>query len=81
MDIRFFGKLGELIGREIRLDPPTDGCTVSELRRLLASLYPDAELDLMSPSLKACIADSFVEEDWPIAAGETVEFLPPLSGG
>lgn len=36
MDIRFFGKLGERIGREIAFEPPPAGCSVGQLRELLA---------------------------------------------
>ncbi|WP_166039001.1 MoaD/ThiS family protein [Sphingosinicella sp. YJ22] len=81
MDILFFGKLGDRIGREIRIEPPPGGCTVRELRALLASLYPAAEADLTSPSLRACVGDEIVAEDFHVGAGRSVEFFPPLSGG
>ena len=81
MDIMFFGRLGETIGREVRIDAPPGGCTVGEVRGLLAALYPEAAADLTSPSLRACVNDSLVAEDSRVAAGGTVEFFPPLSGG
>ena len=81
MDIRFFGKLGERIGREVRIEAPPGGCTVRELRALLASLYPAAETDLTSLSLRACVDDAIVAEDFHVGAGRSVEFFPPLSGG
>ncbi len=81
MDILFFGKLGDRIGREIRIEPPSAGCTVRDVRGLLASLYPDSADALTSPSLRACVDDSLVAEDFHVEASGTVEFFPPLSGG
>ena len=81
MDILFFGKLGDRIGREVRIEAPPSGCTVRELRALLASLYPGSAEELTSPSLKACVDDAIVADDFRVGAGRTVEFFPPLSGG
>ena len=81
MDILFFGRLGERIGREVSIEPPSGGCTVRELRGLLASLYPDAAAEMTSPSLRACVDDTIVGDEFPIAEGGRVEFFPPLSGG
>ena len=81
LDILFFGKLAETIGRDVRVELPSGGCTVSELRKLLASRYPDSTADLTSPSLKAWVDDGLVGEDFRVAAGGKVEFFPPLSGG
>ena len=77
----FFGRLGETIGREVRIEAPPGGCTVGEVRGLLAALYPHEAADLASPSLRACVDDSLVGEDFGVAAGGKVEFFPPLSGG
>jgi sulfur-carrier protein len=81
VDILFFGKLGEQIGREVSVEPPPTGYSVRELRGLLASLYPHAAADLTSPSLKACVNDAVVDEDFRVDAQGSVEFFPPLSGG
>ena len=81
MRILFFGKLGDLVGREVRLDLPPEGCSVAELRRLLAGKYPDAVAELSAPSLRAFVDDSLAGEDHRIRPGDRVEFLPPLSGG
>ncbi|WP_166036820.1 MoaD/ThiS family protein [Sphingosinicella sp. YJ22] len=81
MNILFFGKLGDRIGREVSIEPPPAGFTVREVRELLASLYPDLAEDLTSPSLKACVEDAIVADEFRVGAGGTVEFFPPLSGG
>lgn len=80
MRIGFFGKLRDALGdeREIAAEP---GETVARLRIRLAGLYPDAASDLLSPRVRACVADAIVGEDYPLADAERIEFLPPLSGG
>ena len=81
MKIHSFGKLGELIGRELDIEAPPGGCTVAELRGLLADRYPHAGQELASVSLRACVDDVIVGEQFPIPPGAAVEFFPPLSGG
>ena len=76
-----YGRLGELIGREIEVDTPGRSCTVAELRALLASLYPDAADELRRPALRACVGDALVDEGFRIEGEATVELFPPLSGG
>lgn len=80
MKIRFYGKLGERLGAEIDVDPPAGTDTVDQLRDLLADMFPDASRDLREGT-RACVADSIVGEHFRLAGSETVEFLPPLSGG
>ena len=80
MKVRFYGKLGEKLGAEIEVDPPTGTDTIVKLRSFLADMFPDASTDLQQRS-RACVADSFVSEGHELAGNETVEFFPPLSGG
>jgi molybdopterin converting factor small subunit len=54
---------------------------VSSLRVRLAALHPHVAADLLSPRVRACVADTIVADDFSLAANECVEFLPPLSGG
>jgi sulfur-carrier protein len=81
MKILFFGRLGDRIGREIELEAPPDGCTVAELRPILADLYPEARTDLLGTALRACVGDRVVPDDHRVHRGDAVEFFPPLSGG
>ncbi|WP_294122346.1 hypothetical protein [Sphingomonas sp.] len=80
LKVRFYGKLGEKLGAEIEVDPPTGTDTIVKLRNVLADMFPYASADLQQRS-RACIADSIVGEGHKLAGIETVEFLPPLSGG
>lgn len=79
--VRFYGRLGEAIGREAELDPPCIPRDVRELRGYLATTYPAAAAELTSGSVKACVEDRIVPDDHPIEHGAVVEFFPPLSGG
>lgn len=79
MEVLFFGKLGELVGRSVALDAAP--ATVAELRTAVAERFPAARGELLRPSLRACVGDALVGEDFPLAGVAAVEFFPPLSGG
>lgn len=80
MKIGFFGRLRDMIGdeREVAIE---EGETVARLRIRLAGLHPDAARDLLSPRIRACVADTIVSEEFTLGGDERIEFLPPLSGG
>ena len=79
MEVMFFGRLGEAIGRSVALDEsPAD---VAQLRQVLASKYPALAGELLRPSLRACVGNEMVGDDFVLAGVEAVDFLPPLSGG
>jgi molybdopterin converting factor small subunit len=78
--IRFFGRLRETLGDEREVQAEA-GETVARLRLRLARLHPEAASDLLSPRVRAFVADTLVGEDFPVADQKRVEFLPPLSGG
>ena len=80
MKIRFYGRLGETLGAQIDVDPPEGTDTILKLRAVLGEMFPDASADLRERT-RACVADSIVGENHVLAGTETVEFLPPLSGG
>lgn len=79
--VRFFGKLGEAIGREVDIEPPAADQSVAQLRAMLAGLYPQWRDELAAATLKACVDDTIVDDGFRIRPGVTVEFFPPLSGG
>ena len=81
MIIGFFGKLGETIGRQVDIDPPSGLSTVEELRAWLAATYPAAASDLSRPGLKAAIEDNMVSDETSFVGVDRVEFFPPISGG
>lgn len=80
MKLRFYGRLGELLGREVDVDLASDAKTVGDLRRLLADRNSAASEDLQNRT-RACVTDVIVPDTHPLIGDETVEFFPPLSGG
>ena len=80
MKIGFFGRLRDSLGDEREVAAEA-GETVAHLRIRLAGLYPRAADDLLSPRVRACVADTLVGEEFLLGEQERIEFLPPLSGG
>ncbi len=80
MKIGFFGRLRDSLGEE-REVAAEEGETVARLRIRLAGLHPGAAGDLLSPRVRACVADTIVGEDFSLVGPDRIEFLPPLSGG
>jgi len=81
LKIGFYGRLADSIGREAELQVPEGGCTVAQLRRLLAEQHPHAAAELSRPAVRASVGDFIVGEEHVVRPGEQVEFFPPLSGG
>ncbi|URD59805.1 MoaD/ThiS family protein [Sphingomonas sp. KRR8] len=81
MDVRLYGRLGDLLGKQVQLDPPPGGCSIAELRVELARYFPQAEAQFMSPGVRAIVGDTVVNEDRHVSVADTVEFFPPVSGG
>lgn len=79
MQVLFFGKLADRIGRSV--DVPADRATVGGLREALAARFPEVRADLMKPSLRACVGDELVPDEFALDGVGRVEFFPPLSGG
>jgi molybdopterin converting factor small subunit len=79
--ILFYGRLGEMVGREVEVEAQRDCATVADLRQILARLYPHASDDLTSPRLRASVGDRIVGDEFSLGRRTTVEFFPPLSGG
>jgi len=79
MKIHFYGRLAESVGREIEVDVP-EGCSVSELRELLATEYPRAA-NALGHRVRALVGDAVVADSHIVRPGDSVEFFPPVSGG
>lgn len=81
MDVTLYGRLADFGGRTLSADLPPDGCTVADLRRLLAEADPALGTELARPGVRAVTGDAFLADDHRLAAGDRVEFWPPVSGG
>lgn len=80
MRVLFFGRLAEAIAPELDIEA-APGCSVAELRARLAAEHPAAADVLRSRRARICVSDRLVDEDYRVRAGDTVEFLAPVSGG
>lgn len=80
MKILFYGKLADVVGRELEL-PAEPGCSIAELRELIAVEHPEVAEPVRNKRVRACIGDAIVPENHVVGPGEQVEFFPPVSGG
>lgn len=81
MNLRFFGRLADLLGREMRIDLPGESPSIAEVRSLLAERHPAAREQILSPRVRACVGDVIVADCHRVGAGQEIEFFPPVSGG
>ncbi|MDP9424356.1 MAG: MoaD/ThiS family protein [Pseudomonadota bacterium] len=81
MQIHFYGRISDRLGRSIEIDVPASISTVADLRSLLAKTFPDHAGEIVSPTLRPCVRDEIVGEAHDIRGADSVEFFPPLSGG
>ncbi len=80
MIIRLYGRLADLLGEQVALELPA-ACSIGEVRAALAERNPEAEAEIRSPRARACVNDTIVGEDHLVGLADTVDFLPPVSGG
>lgn len=79
--VSLYGKLGDLLGRQVGFDWSSTESTVAELRKELAARFPAAASDLLSPRVRACVNDAIVQDHATIGLGDDIALLPPVSGG
>jgi len=80
MKVLFYGRLAEAIGHELEVGAEP-GCSVAELRDRILREHPAVEGVLRSRRARTCVGETVVRDDYRLAAGDTLEFLPPVSGG
>ncbi len=77
--VRLFGRLHDLAGtRDLRREVP-EGATVGALWSQLAGDYP--AMAAYGRSVSAAVNEEFARTTAPLAEGDEVAFLPPVSGG
>jgi molybdopterin converting factor small subunit len=79
MKVTFYGKLADMLGRELDLAVETP-CTIAGLRERIFAAFP-AALPLRDKRVRACIGGAIVRDDHPVTPTDEVEFLAPVSGG
>lgn len=80
--ILFFGPIRDCAGcsqMEIVLPPQVD--SLAALRAWLSARDPILGEAMQSPAIRVAIDHAFVARDAPIAGGEEIAFMSPLSGG
>ena len=80
MKVLFHGRLAEAIGPELEVESAI-GCSVAEMRDRLVAEHPHVEDVLRSKRALTCVGDALVHDNYRLVAGDTLEFLPPVSGG
>lgn len=78
--IALHGRLADAVGRQIEIVAP-EHCSIGELRRAIAAGHPGAGEAILSGRVRACVGESIVPDGYRPGPGETIEFLPPVSGG
>jgi molybdopterin converting factor small subunit len=77
--VLFFGRVGDVMGRERTVDLPPEGCTLGELRRRLAQA-PGGEA-VLANSVRASVDRTVRADDARVRPGAEVAFFSPFSGG
>jgi molybdopterin synthase sulfur carrier subunit len=77
----FFGRITDQLGKERELEVPDAGCSVGDLRRLLAHADPVAAELLAGGRILASVDRDMAGDDVFVRPGQEVAFFSPLSGG
>lgn len=77
--VLFFGRLKEIVGRAEDQAELSEGARVEDLFARYGSRFP--ELAKFRASVVASVNQEFAEWRAPLASGDEVAFLPPVSGG
>ncbi|HEV2521092.1 MAG TPA: MoaD family protein [Candidatus Acidoferrales bacterium] len=77
--VLFFGRLKDIVGRAEEQAEVSDGARVEDLFERYGRNFP--ELARFRASVVASVNQEFAEWRAPLASGDEVAFLPPVSGG
>jgi molybdopterin synthase sulfur carrier subunit len=76
VNVLFFAELQEAAGRE-KVSLQADGLTVKELKEKILSEYALNQLD----QAMIAVNEEYASADAVLKTGDTVAFIPPVSGG
>ncbi|WP_338450303.1 molybdopterin converting factor subunit 1 [Niallia oryzisoli] len=74
--VLFFAHLRDEVGQE-NVEVEAAGKTIAELKKELAGTYGIQKLD----AVMAAVNEEFAGDDEVIKEGDTIAFIPPVSGG
>ncbi|MCA9876902.1 MAG: molybdopterin converting factor subunit 1 [Thermomicrobiales bacterium] len=79
IELRFFAGMREALGRSSeRLVVPAGSTAAGVLDRLVAE---QPKLDRLRPVLMVMVNQAYADRDAPLADGDELAFIPPVSGG
>lgn len=84
LTVRYFASLREGLGIERETLPaPAGGTSLAELLEQLAVVHGEAAVEaLTGAGVRIAVNDELVDGDpGPLAAGDVIAFLPPVTGG
>ncbi|MCA8912138.1 MAG: molybdopterin converting factor subunit 1 [Planctomycetes bacterium] len=77
--VLYFAHLAERAGtREEDVDVPGEA-TAASVRKFVETLHP--KLDGALGACRVAVDEEFAADDTPVHDGQTVAFIPPVSGG
>lgn len=77
--VLFFGRVADVIGRELSLELPSDVATVGQLRRFLGA--QEGRDILLKPGVRASVDKEVADDAAPLRDGAEVAFFSLFSGG
>jgi molybdopterin converting factor subunit 1 len=77
--VQLFARLRELAGRSEWTCEVAPGATVEDVWRALVGAHPDTAV--LATAVSAAVNAEFASMATPVADGDEVAFLPPVSGG
>ena len=79
LEVRLFARARDLAGADTVMVELPPGAAVAQLRERLGSKVPSLQALLLRSAI--AVNNDFAEDDHPLAAGDEVALLPPVSGG
>jgi MoaE-MoaD fusion protein len=79
IEVLYFAVLRERVGRDAESLELPAGSRVREARAAIAALRP--EIAPLLPRVQAAVNRTVVGDEHPLAEGDELAFLPPVSGG
>ncbi len=79
--IELCGRLADLAGRELSVEIDAAGCTVAELKTIVAGHSPALAQAMANRRVRFCVNDQIVGEETTIRKGDRIAIFPPVSGG
>ncbi|QBK26866.1 molybdopterin converting factor subunit 1 [Ureibacillus thermophilus] len=74
--VLLFAHLQEAVGQS-KVMVELEGCTVQDVKKWMEKEYPQLSLEQMM----AAVNEEFVTDDAFVKDGDTLAFIPPISGG